>query len=174
MRHATKTPRARRHEWLSWRTAPARRAGYPAVLLALAGIAGIAATQVGCRREPSAASEKTQVVVLRGTFEPVAREASGAVSVVRLANDYQLRLERVRVQDPGPVHVYLVGSEDVRSTSALDATDMKYDFGLLGVSSEQRIPLPGEPDPALRSVVLYNPKFGVVLASASLEADSAR
>lgn len=112
-------------------------------------------------------------MVLRGSFQGVARSASGAVSMVRQGDDLQLQLKRVRVQDDGPVHVYLVAATAVASTSALDAIDLKYDFGPLARDgSEQHIALPDDPDPALRSVVLYNPKFGVVLASASLEPPS--
>jgi hypothetical protein len=67
------------------------------------------------------------------------------------------------------VRVYLVGHERASSTRILDETEMKYDMGELerGVP-EQRIELPSEPDPALRSVVLFYPSFGVNLAVAPL------
>jgi hypothetical protein len=110
-----------------------------------------------------------QQVVLSGAFERVSRRVSGRASIVRRGNDYLLQLQDVSVAQEGSVHVYLVGHPRADSTRILDETEMKYDMAELerGVP-EQQIPLPSEPDQALRSVVLVYPAFGVNLAVAPL------
>jgi hypothetical protein len=108
-------------------------------------------------------------LLLEGTFERVAKAASGTARIVRRGNVYELRLNNVIVAQEGAVRVYLVGHERAANTRILDETEMKYDMAELerGVA-EQRIELPSEPDRALRSVVLFYPAFGVNLAVAPL------
>lgn len=117
----------------------------------------------------SATTASAEQILLEGSFERVSRAASGTARIVRLGNAYELRLSSVTVAQEGTVRVYLVGHERPSSTRILDETELKYDMAELerGVV-EQRIELPSEPDPALRSVVLLHPAFGVNLAVAPL------
>lgn len=111
---------------------------------------------------------------MEGQFEQVAKAATGTVRLERRGDSFELVVSNVVLNDAGPVHVYFVGLERVRSTRDLDQVDAKYDFGPLeavGPSTfvaEHRIALPSEPAPELRSVALINPRFGVVLASSTL------
>lgn len=108
-------------------------------------------------------------VVVSGRFQTVTRPASGSVELVKQGEEYALRLSGVSVKAEGPVHVYLVGLDSALSTAAVDGAELKYDLGPLRVdASEQRIELPSQPDPKLRSVVLWQPKFGANLAAAPL------
>ena len=119
----------------------------------------------------TAADEVAPGVLLEGSFEAVAKPAEGKAALLKTKAGYELLLEGVKVSDAGPVHVYLVGLNRVRSTSDLDAVDDKYDFGPLDNpkhTEQRRIKLPGKPATNLRSVALVNPKFGVVLASSEL------
>lgn len=117
----------------------------------------------------AAATVPNEQLLLEGKFERVAKTASGTVQIVRRGSAYELRLNNVTVAQQGSVRVYLVGHERASNTRILDETEMKYDMAELerGVA-EQRIELPSEPDPALRSVVLFYPAFGVNLAVAPL------
>lgn len=156
----------------------------------------IAATLfVGCLREPlesrrtnddaptpaasgakSTVEPPSQPVLLEGNFEQVSKQVSGSVRLERHGDLYELVVRNVTLNDVGPIHVYFVGLDRVRSTNDLDAVDAKYDFGPLeatgsgAFAAEQRIKLPSKPAPELRSVALINPRFGVVLASSSLQA----
>lgn len=149
-----------------------------AFLLAMLGV-----QPLGCR-SPQAASDprpsmsasaaatgaaELQETMLEGKFERVARAVTGAASIVRRGADFELVLHGVTVAQEGTVRVYLVGHDRASSTRILDETEMKYDMAELerGVG-EQRIGLPSEPDPKLRSVVLFYPEFGVNLAVAPL------
>lgn len=141
--------------------------GFAVVLAAMA--------LVGCQREDSNAaaqvsSSRAMVeVVLAGDFVRVAKAVEGRAEIVRRGQSYQLRLRNVRVDHLAEVHVYLVGLPDVRSTIELMATETKYDFGPLEQGAEQQvIDLPSEPAPELRSVVLYEPRYRINLAAASL------
>jgi hypothetical protein len=113
---------------------------------------------------------------LEGTFEQVAKAVTGSVRLERHADVYELVVQDVTINDAGPVHVYFVGLDKVRSTHDLDEVDAKYDFGPLEEAGsgafipEHRIQLPSKPAPNLRSVALINPRFGVVLAASSLHA----
>lgn len=146
----------------------------------------------GCLKEPletrrsDTAPNTTQAAVttdpqgelLSGTFEQVAKQVSGSVTLEHSGDAYELVVRNVRLNDVGPVHVYFVGLPRVRSTIDLDGVDAKYDFGPLeevgsgAFVAEHRVRLPSKPKPELRSVALLNPRFGVVLASASLHANS--
>jgi hypothetical protein len=140
---------------------------------------------VGCLKEPlesrrtpsgssRADSASTGPVLLTGAFEQIAKKVSGTVSLEHHDGLYELVVRNVQLNDVGPVHVYFVGLDQVRSTRDLDEVDAKYDFGPLEEAEpgtfvpEQRIELPSAPAKELRSVVLLNPRFGVVLASSSL------
>ena len=118
-------------------------------------------------------SAKDQVL-LTGAFERVSKEVVGKVRLEKHDERYELVVNPISIPDLGPVHVYLVGLEKVPSTAALDAVDAKYDFGPLEQTgsnefvAEQHITLPSKPAPELRAVALVNPRFGVVLASATL------
>jgi hypothetical protein len=109
-------------------------------------------------------------VLLAGDFKRVAKKTSGRAQIVRRGERYQLRLQGVSVDNLGEVQVYLVGLPEVKSTAALTAAETKYDFGPLEQGAkEQLIGLPSKPAPELRSVVLYEPRYRVNLAAASLE-----
>jgi hypothetical protein len=138
---------------------------------------------VGCRNrtslKPSPSVQTSAVgagvvapaeqILLEGAFERVAKAATGTARIMRRGNTYELILRDVTVQQEGAVRVYLVGHERPSNTHVFDETELKYDMAELErVKSEQRIELPSEPDPALRSVVLYYPAFGVNLAVAPL------
>lgn|SRR5512145_3088919 len=118
---------------------------------------------------PSSAASRSDGVLLEGTFERVARPVTGKASIVRRGTTYELVLSGVTVSQEGSVHVYLVGHDRPKTTRIVDETEMKYDMAELEPGgAEQRILLPSEPDPALRSVVLFYPTFGVNLAFAPL------
>lgn len=128
---------------------------------------------------PSAAQATAgdpQGELANGAFEQVSKQVSGTVSLEHNGDAYELVVRNVRLNDVGPVHVYFVGLERVRSTADIDAVDAKYDFGPLeevgsgSFVTEHRVRLPSKPKAELRSVALLNPRFGVVLASASLRA----
>lgn len=137
--------------------------------------------QLGCRSQPATdprpatstsaelASTAWEETTLEGKFERVARAVTGTASIVRRGADFELVLREVTVAQQGTVRVYLVGHDWASSTRILDETEMKYDMAELerGVP-EQRIALPSEPDPRLRSVVLFYPEFGVNIAVAPL------
>ncbi len=113
-------------------------------------------------------------MLLTGSFEQVAKQASGTVALEHNGEAYELVLRNVALNDVGPVHVYFVGLPEVRSSIDLDRVDAKYDFGPLEETGsgtyvpEHRVKLPSKPKAELRSVALINPRFGVVLASSSL------
>ena len=110
-----------------------------------------------------------EVVLLRGEFVNVSRPVTGSVELVRKGEAYRLELRGVSVTFDGAVHVYLVGLEEAMTTRAVSSTDLKYDMGTLQQGqNQQSIDLPSEPDPRLRSVVLWSPAYGVNLASARL------
>lgn len=112
-------------------------------------------------------------VVLSGSFKRVAKKVEGRVELVRKGDRYALRLLGTKVDNLGEVHVYFVGLPDARSTLELAGTQMQYDFGPLEQGApEQIIALPSEPAPELRTVVLFEPRYRVNLASAALEAAS--
>lgn len=115
-------------------------------------------------REPAARER----VLLEGSFRSVGKSGTGRARIVRAGDQYELRLEGVELAAEG-AHVYLVGLEDARTSSAVDQAELKYDMGALE-GPDQRIALPSAPDPALRVVVLWNPRFSVNLAAAPLRA----
>lgn len=141
---------------------------------------------IGCLKEPLESRRTTSgssqadspthrgPVLLTGAFQRVAKNVTGTVSLEHHDGVYELVVRDVTLNDAGPVHVYFVGLEHVRTTRDLDEVDAKYDFGPLEEAGsgtfvpEQRIKLPSAPAKELRSVVLLNPRFGVVLASSSL------
>lgn len=117
----------------------------------------------------AAAAASWEETTLLGKFERVARAVTGTASIVRRGADFELVLQGVTVAQEGAVRVYLVGHDRASSTRILDETEMKYDMAELERGAqEQRIALPSEPDPQLRSVVLFYPEFGVNLAVAPL------
>lgn len=125
-------------------------------------------------RPPPGTPTREHAVLLVGTFHEVAKKASGSVTLERTGDTYELVVRNVALNDSGPVHVYFVGLPQVRSSIDLDGVDAKYDFGPIEETgsgayvAEHRVKLPSEPKPELRSVALINPRFGVVLASSSL------
>ena len=128
-----------------------------------------------CKNEPAESKGETAEprqaeVLLRGNFKRVAKRAAGRAEIVRLGKQYSLKLSDTTVDNLGEVHVYLVGLPDARSTLELMAAETQYDFGPLEQGAkEQLIPLPSEPAPELRAVVLYEPRYSVNLAAAALE-----
>jgi hypothetical protein len=113
-------------------------------------------------------------VLLAGGFEPAAKRAEGEAEIVRQGDSFELRLHHVRVASERPVRVYLVGAERASTTRSVGETELKYDMDQLHPNlAEQVIALPSEPDPALRSVVLWDPMFAVNLGFAALRRPSA-
>jgi hypothetical protein len=112
-------------------------------------------------------------VLLAGEFERVSRQTTGHAEIVRRGEQYELVLTNVTVKNDSMVRVYLVGHDRASSTFLVDSTELKYDMAELerGVP-RQVIELPSEPDARLRSVVLYNPMFGINLGFAPLRAPS--
>src|SRR5688572_4373489 len=134
-----------------------------------------------CKNEPTESNAGTPAeagqveVLLRGSFKRVTKQAAGRAEIVRRGQKYWIKLSDTTVDNPGEVHVYLVGLPDVRSTVELRAAQTLYDFGPLEQGAkEQIIPLPSAPAPELRSVVLYELRYAVNLASAALEPMSTR
>ena len=112
-------------------------------------------------------------VLLSGTFKRVAKKVEGRVELVRRGDSYALRLLNTKVDNLGEVHVYFVGLPDAKTTLEMAATETQYDFGPLKQGApEQIIGLPSEPAPELRTVVLFEPRYRVNLASAVLAAES--
>jgi hypothetical protein len=114
------------------------------------------------------ASEDSEQVLLEGAFQAVSKTARGKVRVIRVGERYELRLEAVELAAEG-AHVYLVGLEEASTSNAVDAAELKYDLGPLQTPA-QTIELPSAPDPSLRVVVLWNPRYAVNLAAARLRA----
>lgn len=149
---------------------------YFAAVLLGAALAGCRSRQSVTQARPSVSGQGTsgvaprsEEILLDGKFERVARPVTGTASIVRRGTEYELVLHGVTVAQEGAVRVYLVGHERAATTRIVDETEMKYDMAELERGgSEQRIALPSEPDPALRSVVLFYPVFGVNLAFAPL------
>ena len=145
----------------------------PVAPVLLAGLLGVA----GCQREtgdehaaPSSSASDSNRVLLTGTFERVAKKVTGRVELVQAGGRYQLRLLNVSVDNLGEVHVYFVGLPEAKSTLVLATTQTQYDFGPLEQGSpEQLIDLPSKPASELRTVVLYEPRYRVNLAAASLK-----
>jgi len=135
------------------------------------------ALAMACRRSSSRddSSQSASVaepakVLLAGTFEAVAKPASGSAELIVIGDNYQLRLRGVTVDDRGPVHVYFVGVPAAETTLEVVQTDAKYDFGPLQPDAPQQvIDLPSKPATELRSVVLWNHLYGVNLAAAALK-----
>jgi len=135
----------------------------------------------GCKRDSADSKSESATpapagsgeVLLSGTFKRVAKKVEGRVELVRRGDSYALRLLNTKVDNLGEVHVYFVGLPDAKTTIEMAATETQYDFGPLEQGApEQLIGLPSEPAPELRTVVLYEPRYRVNLASAALEAES--
>jgi hypothetical protein len=111
------------------------------------------------------------VVLLAGNFERVSRATQGHAEIVKRGSQFELVLTNVSVASDSMVRVYLVGHDRASSTFLVDATELKYDMAALeSGAARQVIELPSEPDPRLRSVVLYSPSFGINLGFAPLRA----
>lgn len=138
---------------------------------ALVSAIGALLTFTACRNSGTTDAEQqtAEQVVASGRFEAVTRPASGGVEVLKRGEEYTLKLSGVSVQSEGAIRVYLVGLDAALSTAAVVGAELKYDMGPLQVdAAEQRIELPGAPDPKLRSVVLWHAAFGANLAAARL------
>jgi hypothetical protein len=127
----------------------------------------------GCKKKEPATTKQTLVepegVIASGRFENVGKRVSGRAQLENTSSGYVLRLLEVQLDAAGPIHVYLVGLDEAKNTRAVDEAELKYDMGPLDDDkAEQVIQLPGKPDPALRSIVLWNPTYGANLAAASL------
>jgi hypothetical protein len=107
---------------------------------------------------------------LQGSFTRVAKRASGTARfAVTLEGTHQLVLENVEVDSKDPIHVYLVARDDAPTTASVEATEDRYDIGVLDPEAPlQRFNLPSAPDAQLRVAVLWNVRFGVNLAQAQL------
>lgn len=138
---------------------------------ALAGAVGVLLVFIACRNSGTthAESEPEERVVASGRFEAVTRPGSGSVELLKRGEEYTLKLAGVSLKSDGPIRVYLVGLDAALSTAAVDDAELKYDMGPLHLdAAEQRIELPGAPDPKLRSVVLWHGAFRANLAAARL------
>lgn len=133
---------------------------------------GFVCVSFSCEKKASSeqSAEETQnETLLEGHFRKVTKEGDGVVQIRRRGKNYELVLRGVTVHAKPPIHVYIVGLREARSTAAVDATDSKYDVGPLKLgAAEQVISIP-KPLDELRTVVLWNPAFGVNLAAASLK-----
>ncbi len=135
-------------------------------------VLGAGTAAAGCRREsPPPAEQQVSgpVVLLRGVFVSVAKTAQGHAEIVRDGERFELRLRGVTIESKRPVRVYLVGAERASTTRSVFEARLQYDMAELEVGADpQIIALPSEPDPSLRSVVLWEPTFYVNLAYAPL------
>jgi len=115
------------------------------------------------------ATRPAEELLLAGQFERVSKATSGRAEIWCRGTRYELRLTDVTVATDAAVRVYLVAHERASSTFLVDSAALKYDMAELerGVS-QQVIELPSEPDPRLRSVVLFHPSFGINLGFAPL------
>ena len=128
-----------------------------------------AAASLGCQRQRTESNPQSAEVLLAGAFERAAKPAEGEAEIVRQDDRFELRLHRVRVASTRPVRVYLVGAERASTTRSVVEAELKYDMEELKPAlAEQVIALPSEPDPALRSVVLWDSAFSVNLSFAAL------
>jgi hypothetical protein len=122
---------------------------------------------LGCHRQKT--EPQTETILLEGAFEQAAKPVEGQAQIVRRGDGFELRLRRVRVTSSRPVRVYLVGAERASTTRSVISAELKYDMDELHSNqTEQTIALPSEPDPALRSVVLWDPEYSVNLGFAAL------
>jgi len=126
-----------------------------------------------CRHESKPQTERdpnAPTVLLQGTFESVAKPARGRAEIVRTGERYELHLYGARVDSQRPVRVYLVGVDRAPTTRSVADAELKYDMAELDQdAAHQIISLPSEPNPAIRSVVLWEPTFYVNLAFAPLD-----
>jgi|GEM_PF-5466953 hypothetical protein len=148
---------------------------YPIGLVLAFGLAGSPACQrdraAPAEPEASATSAEATTVLLAGRFANGAKPASGEAQIVRRGDRYELVLRKVRVDSRRTVRVYLVGVERASTTRSVIETEQKYDMAELDQTTDQQIvPLPSEPAPELRSVVLWEPTYGVNLGYAALGA----
>lgn len=137
-------------------------------------------SQGACQKHPTTANRGSAAkatdpnapqVLLAGDFERVSRATQGHAEIVKRGNQFELVLSNVTVQSDSMVRVYLVGHDRASTTFLVDATELKYDMASLEPgAARQVIELPSEPDPRLRSVVLYSPAFGINLGFAPLRA----
>jgi hypothetical protein len=126
-------------------------------------------TQAPSADESNSTAPAEQRVLLQGRFSAVGKPASGNVTLVQRGDAYELVLGGVHLAHEGNVRVYLVGLDSANTTAAVDGAKDKYDLGPLDLEqTRQVITLPSKPAPKLRSVVLWNAKYGANLAAASL------
>lgn len=119
--------------------------------------------------ESSSTASAEPRVLLQGRFSAVGKAASGSVTLVERGDAYELVLDGVHLSHEGDIRVYLVGLDSANTTAAVDGAKDKYDLGSLDLGqNRQVITLPSKPAPKLRSVVLWNAKYGANLAAASL------
>jgi hypothetical protein len=137
-------------------------------MVMLGGGGGLA----GCRNASKPLAERdpnAPLVLLQGTFESVAKPAQGRAEIVRTGERYELHLHGARVESQRPVRVYLVGVARAPTTRSVIDAELKYDMAELDQgATHQVIALPSAPDPAIRTVVMWEPTFYVNLAFASL------
>ncbi len=140
-----------------------------ALALCLAVSAALACQRQRTESSGTSTAQSNAEVLLEGTFEHAAKPVEGKAEILRQGSRFELRLHGVGVASDRPLRVYLVGTERASTTRSVVVTELKYDMDELqpGVA-EQVIALPSEPDPALRSVVLWDPVFAVNVGFAAL------
>ena len=118
---------------------------------------------------PNAVYDESSKLHLAGEFQDGMKPTQGRAEIVARGRVFELRLHQVQVKSNRPVRVYLVGAERASTTRKVVEAELKYDMAELDPSvTQQVIALPGQPDPVLRSVVLWDPVFGVNLGFAPL------
>ena len=114
-------------------------------------------------------AEREAWVPLRGDFETLVKPVTGRADIVLRDGKYLLYLTGVSVDAKPPLRVYLVGQQNARTTRSVNESEQRYDMAELDNGApEQIIALPSRPDPALRSVVIWQAAFAVNLAVAPL------
>lgn len=132
------------------------------------------AISISCKSDaggpgPGRSTAVAQGVYLAGDFQGTMKPARGRAEIVRRGPAFELKLRGVHVASNRPLRVYLVGDDRASTTRRIVESTLKYDMAELApAAAEQVIVLPGEPDPSLRSVVLWDPLFAVNLAFAAL------
>lgn len=163
-----------RRQGLSWarmtRSSLAPRVRHIALtLFVLAGACNRPTSGDDSGADPTSTEPTGETRLLEGRFETVAKRASGTAAIFQHGSAYELRLSDVTLEHDGEVRVYLVSGDSAASTAAVDGASLKYDLAALDTAvSGQTITLPSKPAPELRSVVLWNAKYGANLAAASL------
>ena len=108
-------------------------------------------------------------VFLKGHFQAAAKAITGDVSIEKIGEHFELVLQNIQSEASGPIRIYLVDVPAPKTTRDIDGTERKFDMGELDLEQNvQKISLPVALPADIHSVVLWQPKYRINLAYATL------